>query len=133
MHDLVEKIEGVARIGPPPFWLEKKDLADESQDVGATFFRSDEELDMIRKENEADLVAVPNRAKGEETCDFRRELTLAQLDTPEITRSAHIDKEHYGELALFREFFNERLAIARGNVPIDRSHLITGLVLSHFV
>ena len=129
--DVVQIIERQARQGAAALRLEVKNFADQTQRVRAAFLRRDEKLDLIGKENQPDLVVVPDRAEGEEAGDFGRELALRLRDAAEISRSAHIDHEHDRELAFLGEFFHKGVAEPRRHVPIDRANFVAGLVLAH--
>ncbi len=128
--DVVQVIERQARQRAAALRLEIKNLADQTQRVRAAFLRRNEKLDLIREENEPDLVVVSDRAEGEEAGDFRRELALRLRDAAEISRSADIDHQHDRQLAFLGEFLHEGVAETRGHVPIDRANLVARLVFA---
>ena len=99
--------------------------------MGAAFLRRNEKLHLIGKENEPDLVVIADRAEGEEAGDFRGQLAFRLLDAAEISRSADVDHQHDGQLAFLGEFFHERVAEARGHVPVDRANFVARLVFAH--
>src|SRR6266446_3820439 len=96
-------------------------------------FRWNEKLDAIAEEEEPDLVVVSNRAEGEETSDFRRQLAFRLRNAPEISGRAHVHDQDHRQLTFLREFLDEGRAESRRHVPIDRSNLITRLIFAHLV
>jgi len=69
--DFVQIVECQRWIRAASLWFEKQDLSDESQRVGAAFLRGDKKFNAIGKEDEPDLVIIPNRAESEQARDFR--------------------------------------------------------------
>jgi hypothetical protein len=69
--DFIQIVECQCRIRAASLWFEKQDLSDESQRVRAAFLRRDKKFNAIGKENEPDLVIIPNRAESEQARDFR--------------------------------------------------------------
>ena len=59
------------------------------------------------------------------------EARVAAAGGGESARAGEIDGEHDGELALFDEALDERLARAGGHVPVDGAHVVARLVLAH--
>jgi len=51
----------------------------------------------------------------------------------EQTRPAHVHDEHEREFAFLDELFDERMIHPRGDVPVDRAHVVAGLVFAHLV
>ena len=111
-HDLVQRIERQRGICSATFRLEKQDFANEAQRVRATFLRRNKKFDPIGEEKQADLVIVANGAEREQTSDFGGELALRLTGAAEISGRANIDNQHDGELAFFRELFDERVCRA---------------------
>ena len=131
--DPVEKFQRAGEVGAATFWLEEKDLADDAQRMQAALPRRDEQLDVIGKQDAADLVVVANRAERKHARDLRGEFALAEMHAAEFARRAHIHDEHHRQLALLGEFLDERIAHARRDVPVNRAHVVTRLILAHFL
>ena len=84
-----------------------------------------------REKKQADFVVVSDGAEGEQTRDFGGKFALRLRDAAKISRRADVHHQHDGQLALFREFFDEGSAKPRGHVPIDRANFVAGLIFAH--
>ena len=105
--------------------------------MDAAFFRRDDKVDVIREENQPDLVVVPNRAEREQARHLRRQLPLAQMHAAKFPRRADIHHQHHRQLPLLGELLHVsramHLAVFRGHVPINRSHLVARLIFAHLL
>src|SRR2546430_5690175 len=68
--NFIQIVEGQGRFCAASLWFEKQNLPDESQRMGSAFLWRNKKLNAIGKENEPDLVIVPNRAESEQARDF---------------------------------------------------------------
>src|SRR5205085_931605 len=132
-HHLVQIIECERGCGSAARRFEIQDLANDAQRMRPALFRRNEKLDTIAEEEEPDLVVVSNRAEGEETGDFRRQLPFRLRDAAEISGRAHVHDQDHRQLTFLREFFDKGGAEPRGHVPIDGTNLITRLIFAHFI
>src|SRR5205823_67548 len=118
-------------VGAAALWLEEKNLADDAQRMQAALPRRDEQLDVIGKQDAADLVVVADRAERKHARDLRGEFALAEMHAAEFARRAYVHDEHHRELALLGEFLDESIPHARRDVPVNRPHVIARLVFAH--
>jgi hypothetical protein len=88
-------------------------------------------LDAVGEEHEPDPVVVAHRREREHRRQLDGQLALEPPRRAEPLRARQVDDEHHGELALLLVAPNERPAHARRHVPVDRPHLVAGLVLAH--
>ena len=137
MQHLIHVLQRGRRLRAPALGLEVEDLANQPQRVQPAFLRRDEKFHLIGKKNQADLVAVANRAEGKQTRHLRRQFALAQVDAAEISGGTDVDHEHDGQFPLLGEFFHVSIAVDFAelgrHIPIDRPHLVARLVLAHFL
>src|SRR4051812_26689487 len=99
-RDPIQKIESAADVCAAPLWLEEKNFANDAQHVTAAFPRRHELLHFIRKENQSDLVIVPNGREGKDGANLRCEFPLRLLAGTEETGAAEIDHQHEREFTL---------------------------------
>ena len=132
-HDFVQVAQSERGISAPALRLEIQDFANESQGVRAAFLRRDVKLDRVGEEQQADLVVIPDRAEGEETCNLSREFALRLCVASEISRGTYIDHEQHRQLTFLGEFLHERRPESRGHVPVDRADFIARLILADLI
>ena len=81
-----------------PLGLVEEELPQDPQDVATTLPGRDEFLDVIRENDEPNLVVVLNSAERQERADLYSDFRLESLPRPEVAGSAHVNEEHHGEL-----------------------------------
>ena len=128
-----KEFQRVIQVRAAPLRLEIQDFADHAQDMAAALARRDEFLHFVAKQDEAHLVVVADGGEGEDGGNFRREFALRLPARAKQARTADVHDEHEGELPLLDKFLDERVVHSRGDVPINRAHVIAGLVFPHFV
>ena len=101
--------------------------------MGGTFTRWHEQFNVIRKDNQADLVIVLDSREGNEGTEFRRHLIFHAFRTAEGARGREVHQEHHGQFAFFDEALHVGVPHAGGNIPVDRAHLVAELVFTHLV
>ena len=111
----------------------REHLADHAQRVLAALARRDVEVGAAVEQQQADLVAVLDRAHREQRRQLDRGLELAAPARAEVLRRADVDQQHHRQLALLDEPLDVRLAGARGDVPVDRADVVAGHVRAHLV
>ncbi|MPN01076.1 hypothetical protein SDC9_148276 [bioreactor metagenome] len=52
---------------------------------------------------------------------------------PKNTRTADIHNQHQGELPLFYKLLDERMVHPGGDIPVNGTDLVPGLILAHLV
>ena len=52
---------------------------------------------------------------------------------PNKPGAAHVHDEHEREFAFLDELLDERMVHPRGDVPVNRAHVVAGLVFAHLV
>ncbi len=132
-QNAAHEFQRLDQICSAPLWLKKQDFADDAQNVAAAFARRDEFLDFIAEQQEADLVVVADGGKGEHGCDLGGEFAFGLRARPKQAGAAHIHNEHERQLAFLDEFFDERMVHPRRDVPVNRAHVVTGLVFAHLI
>ena len=121
------------QIRPAPLRLEKQNLADDAQHVAAALARRDELFHLVGEQQQADLVVVADGGKGEHGGDFGGQFAFRLLARAEQAGAAHVHHQHHRQFALLDEFLDERMIHPRGDVPVNRAHVVAGLVLAHLV
>ena len=121
------------QIRPAPFRLEKQHFADDAQHVAAAFARRNEFFHLVAEEDEADLVVVADGREREHGGDLGGEFALGLVARAEQARAAHVHDEHEREFAFLDELLDERMVHPRGDVPVNRAHVVAGLVFAHLV
>ena len=101
--------------------------------MAAAFAGRNEFLHLVAEEDETDLVVVADGGEGEHRGDLRREFSFGLVARAEQARTAHVHDEHEREFAFLDEFLDERMIHPRGDVPVNRAHIIAGLVFAHLV
>ena len=111
--------------------LEGQQIADQAHGAVLALARRHVMRDPVGEDDQADLVIVADRAEREDRREFGGNLALRPRHAAEQTRGAEIDQQHDRELALLDILFDERRAHARGNVPVDRTHVVAGHILAN--
>src|SRR5690606_15228324 len=94
----------------------------------AALARWNVEVGAAVKQEQADLVAIVDGGQREQRTELDGGLELAAPARAKILRGRYVDEQHHGELALLDEALDVRLAGARGDVPVDRAHVVAGHV-----
>ena len=121
------------QIRSAPLRLEKQNFADDAQDVAAAFARRNKFFHLIAEKNQPDFVIVANGGEREHRGNFRREFAFGLVARAEQARAAHVHDEHEREFAFLDELLDERMIHPRGDVPVNRAHVVAGLVFAHLV
>ena len=116
-----------------PFRLEEQHFTDDAQDVAAAFARRNEFFHLVAEEDEANLVIVANGGEGEHGGDLGGEFALGLVARAEQAGAAHVHDEHEREFAFLDELLDERMIHPRRDVPVNRAHVVAGLVFAHLV
>ena len=127
------EFQRVHQIRPAPLRLKEQHFADDAQDVAAAFARRDEFLHLVGEQNQADLVVVADGGEGEHGGDLGGEFALGLVARAEQAGAAHVHDEHEREFAFLDELLDERMVHPRGDVPVNRAHVVAGLVFAHLV
>ena len=77
-----------------------------------------------------DAVVVPNGRHRQHRAELAGELALESRHRAESLGPREIDGEHHRELTLLDIALDEGAAHARGDVPVDRAHLVARLVFA---
>ena len=107
-------------------------LADYHQDMRTTLLRGNELLDAVAEKDASHLVVVLRSGKSEHGGDFGDDVLLQFVRRTEHTRTADIDQQHHGQLALLLITLDVRTAAAGGDIPVDVAHVVPHTVLAHF-
>ena len=118
---------------PRRFGSKNKHFANDAQHVAAAFARRDEFLHLVAEQQQADLVVVADGGEGEHGGDLGGEFALGLVARAEQAGAAHVHDEHEREFAFLDEFLDERMVHPRGDVPVNRAHVVAGLVFAHLV
>src|SRR4051794_37176759 len=90
----------------------------------------DEALDLVGELDQADTVVVADGAEGEVRGQLGGHLAFLPGAGAEALAAAAVDGEQDRPLPFFDEAFDERVAHAGGNVPVDGSDVVARLVLA---
>ncbi len=93
----------------------------------------DEFLDLIGKQNQANLVVVANCREGQHGGNLRRQLPFRLFVRAKQTGAADIHYQHQRQFAFLDEFLDEGMIHAGRHVPINGAHLVTRLILADLV
>src|SRR5471032_2860984 len=132
-RDAGHEFQCVHQIRPAPLRLEEQHLADDAQDVAAAFAWRDEFFHLVAEENETDLVVVADGGEGKHGGDLGGEFALGLAARAEQAGAAHVHDEHEREFAFLDKLLNERMIHPRGDVPVNRPHVVAGLIFAHLV
>ena len=121
------------QVGAAARRFEVEQLADDTQDVAVALLGGDVHLHAVGEDEAAHLVLVADGAKGEHAGHLGDDLALQARAAAEEAAGAGVDHEQHGQLALLAVALDEGPAHARGDVPVDRTHLVAGRVLAHLV
>src|SRR5438093_17896 len=97
------------------------------------FARRHKAFDAIGEGDEADLVVVADGTEGEDGRHLCGDFTFLLLFRAELMTAAAIDDEHHSQLAFLDKTFDERMAHARGDVPVDGADVVAGLIFADFL
>jgi hypothetical protein len=118
-------------VRSPTDGLEGEQIADDAQHVSPSLPRRNHVLDAIGEQEHAHAIVVSDCRHREHRRQLGGKLALESLDGSKSLRARQVDDEHHGQLALLDVPLHEGSPHARGDVPIDRAHLVAGLVLAH--
>ena len=113
------------------FRLAAQHLAHDAQHVLTTLAGWNEGLDLIREQDQSDLVVIANGREGKHGCDLRLDLALGVRGRAEVAGGAHVDREHDGQFAFLSVLLDERASRTRSHVPVDGAHLVARDVFAH--
>ena len=99
--------------------------------MALTFLGRDKFLYLIREEDDAHFVIVLNGGECECGGYLCHGVAFELTDRTEITATTHIHKQHDGQFALFFIHLDIWFIEASRYIPIDRTHIVAGLVFAH--
>ena len=123
-------VERQREVGAAPLGLDVQHLADHPERPVLALLRRHEALDPVGEQDQPDLVVVADGAQREQRAQFGRDLGLELGRAAEPPRRAEVDQQHHGQLALLDVALDERMADARGDVPVDRADVVARHVLA---
>ena len=88
---------------------------------------------LVGEQQQSDLVVVADGGEGEHGGDFGGEFAFGLVARAEQAGAAHVHDQHHRQFAFLDEFLDERMVHPRGDVPVNRAHVVTGLVFAHLV
>ena len=97
----------------------------------ATLLWRDVLLNLIREEDNTNLIVILNSTEGKGGSNLCHHIALHLLLGSEIERTTDVDKQHHRHLALFFEHLYIRTMETSSHIPVDISHIITELILAH--
>src|SRR5690554_3110571 len=121
-----------SNIGAGILWGEINQLPDNTQDMAFPFFGRDKLLNSIRKEYHPNFIIVLNGRKGKDSSYFSDYILFHLFKRTEITGTAHINKKHNSQFTFFFKYFNVRMVIPGGNIPVNVSDVVTVLIFPYF-
>ena len=95
--------------------------------------RRQKPLDAIGELHQTDAVVVTDGTERENGSQFGGDLALLLSAAAELLAAAAIDGQEDRQLAFLDEALDERMAHARGDVPIDGANVVAGLVGADFL
>ena len=128
---LGEVVGGAGNVGAPARRLEREDVPDDAERVPTSLPWRHHVLRVVSEQQRTHPVVVAYGGHGEHRAQLARQLALEPPLRPEPLRAREIDRQHHGELALLDVTLHVGVAHARRHVPVDRAHLVAGLVLAH--
>ena len=105
-----------------------KQIPDQAEDMFATFLGRNEQLDLIREEQQAHLVVVLNSGKGHHGTNFGSNLPLESAGRREIFRTGDIHRQNDCLLPFLLEDFDEGLRVAGRHVPVNIADIVPELI-----
>ena len=129
----VQCIECVGNLGAAPLGLEGQQLAHNAQYVAAATPGRNVQLDLVGEDNQPHAVVVACGGKGEHGSQFGSQFALQARRRAKIARGRRVHHEHDRQLARLDVALDIGLVHARGHIPVNRAHVVAGLVGAHLV
>jgi hypothetical protein len=128
-HHALREAQRPREVGAPPEGLPRQQVAHDAQGVVAAAPRGHVALDPVGEEHRPHPVVVGHRGEGEHGRELRRVVPLQQVLRAELLRAGHVHHEQEGQVPLLDELLHVGRAHPRGDVPVDRAHLVARGVL----
>src|SRR5450759_98545 len=96
------------------------------------FKRWYEFFNSVGKENNTDFIIVIYGRKRKYSCYLGHNISFIADLCPKITRTAYINKQHYGEFPFFLKNFYIREVKTGCDIPVNTSYVITILIFPYF-
>jgi hypothetical protein len=132
---VIEELAGIRKrqleVGTPPLWPERQHVTNYSQGVSSALCRADDMIDSVREDEGTDAVVVSSRRQGQYRRDFHRSFGFVNR-IPELHGTRPIDDQQQRYFALFVEQLHIRLSHPGGDIPVNRTKVISVLVCPHF-
>src|ERR1051325_4452230 len=117
----------------PALRFVEQDLTDDPEDMFAAFSRRDKLFNLIRKEDQANLIVVANRGEGQDRGDLGSQFSLGLFNRAKKTGAADIHEQHQRQFAFLYEFLNEWMIHPGGNIPVDGADFVPGLIFPNLI
>ena len=121
----------LADIRPLALGLEIQQFTYDVEDVLAAFLGRDKLLDMIREEDDPDLVVVLNGAEGQRGGNLSDHVPFSLHGAAEIQTTTDVHQKHHRQLAFLLENLDIRFVEAGRDIPFNVAYVVAVLVLSH--
>ena len=123
-----ERVEADAEVGAAAGRLEKQNVAQEPLAMPSAFPRRDVMLDAVADDQQSDAIVVAEGGESQDRGELGDDRPLGQAAAAEIEAGTAVHHKQHGEFALFNEPLQERLAEPGGDFPVDRAHIVAGLI-----
>ena len=124
LHHPLGEAQRPGEVGAAADRLARQQVAHDAQRVVAAAARGHVALDAVGEEHRAHPVVVGHRREGEHRRELRGVVALEQVREPNCCEPETSTSEQQGEVALLDELLDVGRAHARGDVPVDRAHVV---------
>ena len=114
------------------FWFKFYQFSNDSQNVRTPFFRWNVQFDLIRKQNQTNLIIVVCCGKSHCGRNFGNNIFLELIFGTKTFGTRNIDHQHHRQFAFFLKNFDVRLVVTSCHIPVNRTNVIAILVRTHF-
>ncbi len=101
--------------------------------MGCAFARRQVVFDAVGKKREAHLVLVLHGAESKHRGNLRRTFALRVFLAAVVAGAADIHAQHHRQFAFLDILADKRIVHARGDVPVDETNVVPGLVLAKII
>ena len=85
----------------------------------------------VREEHHPDLIVILDGTEGNRGSNLGHHVTFHLFLCTKIQRSTDIDEQHHRHLTLFLEDLHVWTVETRCHIPVDVTHIIAELILTH--
>src|ERR1700741_3556352 len=98
----------------------------------SSFFRWNIFFYFITEKDHAYFIIIIDRAEGEYRSYLCNNIAFASLCCPKQATGADIHQQVNNQLSFFFKYFGKRMRETRAYIPINKTDIITMIILAHF-